>query len=251
MPHMIRAAISLARKGMAVFPCLPRAKEPATEHGCLDATTDQEIIRQWWDERPDCNIGVACGTASGIFVVDIDGLDAELEVRRLEAAHSTLPSTVESVTARGRHLFFRMPTTPVKNTVSKIALGVDTRSSGAYVVVPPSIHPSGRAYAWSVDSAKTFAEAPAWLLDRITERSLNGNGYIATAPSEWRALMAEGVPEGTRDVTLARITGYCCATISTRYSRSGLCACLTKHGACRRCRPRTSNAFAIQLPAKS
>ena len=35
-----------------------------------------------------------------------------------------------------------------------------------------------------------------------------GNGHIATAPSEWRALIADGVPEGRRDCTLARITGY-------------------------------------------
>ena len=204
---MIRTAIALAKKGLAVFPCLPRAKEPATEHGCLDATTDVETIRVWWRERPDCNIGVACGTASGIFVVDIDGLDAELEVRRLEAEHGALPPTVESVTARGRHLFFRMPATPVKNTVGKIAPGVDTRSSGAYVVAPPSVHPRGKRYEWSVDSSNTFADAPGWLLAKIAGRP-NGNGHIATAPSEWRAMMAKGVPEGRRDATLARITGY-------------------------------------------
>ena len=168
---------------------------------------DQEIIRQWWDERPDCNIGVACGTASGIFVVDIDGLDAELEVRRLEAAHSTLPSTVESVTARRRHLFFRMPKRRSKTPSARlpwVSTCVQRRLCRS-AALDWSIR---WRYAWTVDSAKTFAEAPAWLLDRITERSLNGNGHIATAPSEWRAMMAEGVPEGTRDVTLARITGY-------------------------------------------
>ena len=104
-------------------------------------------------------------------MVDIDGFDGELELRKLEAAHCSLPPTVETVTARGRHLFFRMPETPVRNTASQIAAGIDTRGDGGYVVCPPSIHPSGRAYAWSVDSAKEFAEAPGWLLDRVTERS--------------------------------------------------------------------------------
>ena len=58
---MLRTALALAHKGMKVFPCLPRQKEPATEHGCKDATEDPEIIRTWWRERPDCNVAIATG----------------------------------------------------------------------------------------------------------------------------------------------------------------------------------------------
>ena len=45
------------------------------------------------------------------FVVDVDGVDAELELRRLEAAHGALPTTVDVITARGRHLYFKVPDT--------------------------------------------------------------------------------------------------------------------------------------------
>jgi hypothetical protein len=41
---------------------------------------------------------------------------------------------------------------------------VDVRGEGGYVLAPPSIHPSGLAYAWSVDSASAFADAPDWLV---------------------------------------------------------------------------------------
>ena len=131
---MIRAALTLASRGMHVFPCVPRDKRPATAHGVKDATTDAEIIRRWWQHDPQFNVAIATGEVSNVFVVDIDGVDAELELRRLEAAHGELPATVESITARGRHLFFQMPETPVRNTAGHIAAGIDTRGNGGYVL---------------------------------------------------------------------------------------------------------------------
>src|SRR4249919_192975 len=104
---MIRTAIALAQKGMPVFPCRPRDKRPATANGLKDATTDLDTIRQWWRQEPQFNLAIATGAVSGIFVVDIDGLDAEVELRRLEAEHGGFPSTVEAITARGRHVYFR------------------------------------------------------------------------------------------------------------------------------------------------
>jgi hypothetical protein len=144
---VLRTALALAARGMAVFPCRERAKQPATEHGLKDATTNPEIIRQWWQHEPQLNVAIATGAVSGVFVIDVDGLDAEFELRRLEAEHGELPATVEVVTPRpGRHVYFKMPEAPVRNSASKIAPGVDVRGDGGFVVSPPSVHPSGRAY---------------------------------------------------------------------------------------------------------
>lgn len=210
MPQMIGTALALAARGVHVFPCLPRDKRPATGRGCKDATIDLEIIRQWWHAEPAYNVAAATGGISGIFAIDIDGLDAECELRRLEAAHGALPSTVESVTPRGRHLLFRWPGKPVRNTTSRIAPGVDSRGDNGYVVMPPSVHPTGRRYCWSVDSASSFAAAPAWLLAKVAEpRTGDGNGSTPpAAPSEWRALIADGVDEGQRDNAATRLAGY-------------------------------------------
>jgi hypothetical protein len=203
---LVRTALALAHKGLHVFPCLPRQKWPATQHGCKDASSDTEIIRAWWRERPDYNVAIATGAISKIFVVDVDGVDAELELRKLEAEHDPLPATVEAITARGRHLYFQMPDAPMRNSASKIAPDIDVRADAGYVLAPPSVHPSGRIYTWSVDSAGAIAEAPAWLLDKICERA-NGNGE-ATPPAEWRELVAGGVDEGRRDCTVARLSGH-------------------------------------------
>jgi Bifunctional DNA primase/polymerase, N-terminal len=149
---------------------------------------------------------VATGTISGIFVVDIDGFDAEAELKKLEQRYDALPQTVESITARGRHVFFRMPLQRLRNSAGKIAPGIDVRADGGYVLAPPSMHPSGRAYCWSVDSGNTFAPAPDWLLARISDTHSDGT-VAATPASEWRDL-AKGVAEGARDCSAARLAGH-------------------------------------------
>jgi Bifunctional DNA primase/polymerase, N-terminal len=101
--------------------------------------------------------------ASRVWVLDVDGEDGEASLRALETEHGALPATWESLTARGRHVWFYCDC-PVPCSTSKIAPGIDVRGDGGYVVVPPSIHPSGRAYVWSVDRADDLASAPDWLL---------------------------------------------------------------------------------------
>jgi hypothetical protein len=164
---MIKTALTLAARGLSIFPCSPRAKTPATAHGVKDATTDLAVIRHWWQTEPTCNVAVATGASSGVFVVDVDGLDAEAELRRLETEYGNLSCSVEVITARGRHIYFKTPGVPVRNSVAKVAPGIDVRGEGGYVLVPPSIHPSGRPYYWSVDTANAFAEAPEWLVAKI------------------------------------------------------------------------------------
>lgn len=204
---MLRTALALAKKGRAIFPCGVRAKRPATVNGVKDATRNAETIEAWWQQDPEFNIGVACGAVSGIFVVDVDGVDAEAELNKLEREYGTLPPSVEVITPRpGRHIYFQAPQTSVRNSAGKIAPGVDVRGDNGYVISPPSVLVSGRRYAWSVDSASVIAEAPDWLLARITGRS-NGNGE-ATAPALWRELAANGVDEGQRDCTVAKLCGH-------------------------------------------
>ena len=50
--------------------------------------------------------------------------------------------------------------------------GLDTRGDGGYVIAPPSLHPSGRRYSWSVDSYDQLAAAPEWL-ERLARTNRN------------------------------------------------------------------------------
>ena len=102
-----------------------------------------------------------------------------------------MPATVEAITARGRHVYFKWPEEVVRNSASKIGTHIDIRGDGGYVLCPPSIHPSGRRYCWSVDSADRIADAPSWLLAKQKGATVS---VSTTLSPEWRALI-EGVGE--------------------------------------------------------
>jgi Bifunctional DNA primase/polymerase, N-terminal len=70
---VITLAENLAHNcGYAVFPCRRADKKPACPHGFKDATTDPVQVRPLWLRHPGPLIGVACGEASGISVLDVD-----------------------------------------------------------------------------------------------------------------------------------------------------------------------------------
>ena len=207
MGALLETALSLAARGLHVFPCKPRAKEPAVWNGLRAATTDQNTIRGWWRSR-DLNIGLATGKPSGIFVVDID---AEAELAKLKSRHGILPRTIESITTKGRHIYFLWPGRRIPNSASKIAPGIDVRSDGGYVLAPPSIHPSGKLYEWKANSANGFAVAPDWIITRAIAASFSPRGKLPceTSPSTmWAELVAAGVAEGARNVTFTSLAGY-------------------------------------------
>jgi Bifunctional DNA primase/polymerase, N-terminal/Primase C terminal 1 (PriCT-1) len=200
---LYRAARALAIRGCPVFPCRPGQKEPATPHGVKDATADLGTIHQWWAANPGYNVAIATGAISGFWVLDIDGLDGEASLRRLEAEHDVLPSTIEVITGGGgRHLYFRLADEPVRCTTGRIGQGIDTRSEGGYVLVPPSLHPCGRRYAWSVDSASTFRDAPEWLIKDVTGSAGKGKPL-----EDWHRILTQPIPNGRRNATLASIVG--------------------------------------------
>jgi len=225
---------------------LERDKRPAVANGVLAATTNPDTIRGWWQHDPQFNVGIATGAPSGIFAVDVDGVDAEAELRKLEAQHGALPPTIEVITARGRHVYFKMPAAPIRNSAGKLGPGLDIRATGGYVLAPPSVHPTGRRYAWSVDCASAIADAPTWLLQTIATPT-NSNGST-TAPSEWRTLV-QGVSEGARDCSLTKLTGYLLRRHVDPFITLELVRVFNATRCTRRCRTRTSNGLSLPSPA--
>ena len=103
------------------------------------------------------------------------------ELRKLEADHGELPATVEvDHRTRPPSVFQNARNVPVRNSPSKIAPGIDVRGDGGYVMAPPSIHPSGQPYAWSVDSHNALGRG-AGLAAGEESPSRNGNGAQPTA----------------------------------------------------------------------
>jgi putative DNA primase/helicase len=155
---LVEHALHYAGRGWFIFPLRPRSKMPlipakAGGRGFHDATTDQAQILKWWEACPGANIGLATG-ASGLVVIDVDGPEGlkELEAGAKKYGGESawpMPRTLVSRTGRegGMHLFYRgtgIPSSQVKGS------HVDVRGSTGYVVLPPSIHPSGAVYEWVV-----------------------------------------------------------------------------------------------------
>jgi hypothetical protein len=171
-PHnerLLAAALDYATRGWPVFPC--SGKNPATKHGCLDATTDPDTIREWWQGKCFlCNVAIAMGGLIWALDVDPDD-DGDASLNRLERKHDLLPETVRSNTGGGgEHYLFAMNGTAIRNSVGKqagIADGLDTRGDGGYIIAPPSIHPDTKVpYRWEAGYGPEDiepAEAPPWL----------------------------------------------------------------------------------------
>jgi len=84
--------------------------------------------------------------------------------------------------------------------------GIDLRADGGCVVAPPSVHPSGRRYAWSAGNAPEeipLATLPPWFLDLLRHPTRMGHPV-----THWRHLVHEGVAEGERNANLASLTGH-------------------------------------------
>lgn len=147
------AALAYAARGWKVFPCRPGLKEPATQHGVKDATDDTKTIDAWWDRWPDANIGVACGEDSGFAVVDVDvdlekGVDGWKTLAEMETEGHRMPISVRSDSPRGGAHFFYSGLEGWPANKNNFRNGIDIRSNGYYVILPPSIHPNGKRYRW-------------------------------------------------------------------------------------------------------
>jgi hypothetical protein len=146
-----------------IFPLRPREKTPATSHGFKDATADRAVWARWFSNG-DAGIGLPTGITSGIAVIDIDPRNGgEESLVKIEAEHGPLPeSAVSDTGGGGRHLLYLVDQ-PLRSF--KLAPGIDLKVDGGYIVLPPSIHPSGALYRWASScepDALPIAPLPDW-----------------------------------------------------------------------------------------
>lgn len=142
---LAQAAAWYASQNIPVFPLQPRDKRPMPgSRGFKDATTDLEIIHEWWTTTPTANIGMPTGHM--FDVIDVDGPDGYRSLADLRDAGALPPILGKVITPRGgQHLY--TPPTGDGNTTA-VWPGIDYRGAGGYVVIPPSVGPNGRLYAW-------------------------------------------------------------------------------------------------------
>lgn len=190
--------------------CDSQAKHPATENGLINATTDTDQIRQWFNTNKPRNLGIVTGRKSGLAVIDVDYRHGGLESLNTLIAQLG-PERFETITVKtgdGKHLYFRYPSSAeLRNSTSRLGPGLDIRGEGGYVVAPPSAHVSGKSYEFE-NSFTSLCDFPDECLVALngTSPSSNGNGEAARrSPGSERT--PKMVVPGARNSTLASIAG--------------------------------------------
>lgn len=163
---MIHAAIDLARRGFRVHP-LKAKDQPYTAYS-RTATTIEADVAAMWRRWPDALIGIATG--DGLVVIDDDRggdePDPDLAITRIARTAN-----------RGWHYYY-LCDTPVRNSVGKLAPGVDVRGQGGYVVAPPS---EGREWWDDGDMAPlpTLVLAACLKEEQRVNRTFEPRGHVA------------------------------------------------------------------------
>lgn len=152
---ILEAALDYAAAGFAVIPVKRSDKAPYTPHGLKDASKDPDTIRSWWEQWPDANVAIVCGSVSNnIVVIDVDnkpeiGKDGLTSIRAWQAQETDFPETVVAMTGTsGRHFYFRVKDPAAFKNRVDVLPGVDIRAEGSYVVAYPSVHENGKMYTW-------------------------------------------------------------------------------------------------------
>lgn len=167
--------------------CKRPAKHPAVTWATA-STIDKRKIDQWWHDKAEhiYNIGIATGKLSGITVIDIDAGSGGLETWRQICEENHIPDTYTVKTGGGGyHLYFKYQA-GINTGTNLLGQGIDIRNDGGYIIAPPSIHKSGKAYEIDGDIPLKIELAP-WpeCLSRIygLKPSLKPNVKVNTAKS--------------------------------------------------------------------
>ena len=207
-------------------------KHPAIGEWPSRASDDQTAVSGWWDGVSENNIGVFC-QPSGFIVIDIDprsGGVASFE-KLEEMLEGPLPDTVEAytglytyngVTARGRHLYFRVEESEQFQGNLKAAglNGIDIKHNG-YVMVAPSRHATGVEYEWRDGHAPwvmEMTEAPENLLQIVRKRARRSSTSLGSGDWDWMddlefggervdiaKMVEDGIDEGSRAVDIYKL----------------------------------------------
>lgn len=187
VPEMVMTAAEYRLKGWSIVPQLPGAKQPCVkwkEFQIRLPTVDEMF--GWWTRWPEAGIALVLGPVSDVLVVDVDGEDA---YRALVGHLGDVPKTPKVLSGSGKpyrfHLFFADPKIETNAKFCPWCPTLEFRGKGGIVVLPPSVHRSGRRYRWA-DGAEIdeieLPEVPAPILRELRARNRRRTCHPSSTP---------------------------------------------------------------------
>lgn len=149
-------------RGWVVHP-LSSQKDAGSSPGKRPLLIGWQLLKKTPDLRafqPGYNIGLVCGKASEIMVIDYDETTFISEL-----FSDSWKDTLESKRTTGRgHFFFKYD--PELKSQKHHLLGIEILSDGSNAVLPPSVHVSGDVYKW-VGATTQAIEMPGDVKERL------------------------------------------------------------------------------------
>jgi hypothetical protein len=207
-PNMLDEALRLAALGQRVVPnypvipllgtctckdgseCKSAGKHPSINGWQTKASTDPKTIRGWWKKTPDANIGIVSDGTTVRLDVDPDRGGVR-KLAELEAQYGVLPRLWEVRSGgAGTHLYFIVPPgLKVKSSDKWKDDGVEVKALNSNLVAPPSLHFSGKRYAWLRREGNTPPLLlPDWLstlqMEKRATSSSRSSSSRSSSPTE-------------------------------------------------------------------
>lgn len=183
--------------------CATPGKHPIAAGWPTFATDDEETIASWFEEDPQANVGVFLGPKSGLIDVELDGPEAIEQWGRLGLGEIWTPTYTAG---RGPHRLFRwqdgLPDAQVRKCLGiEFRLGNGGKASQS--VIPPSMHYSGKRYAWVEGLGPGDVEL-APLPEKLLTLLWNDDPFAGSGKRPARRILYEPVEEGSRNNDLHR-----------------------------------------------
>ena len=136
------------QQGIAVIPIRFRSKLPAVARWRdFQSRLPYQHELDSWFSTPRHNVGAVCGHGLVVLDFDLQATYSEWMARVVGIPYigGEIARTFTTGTPRGTHVYVRV-THP---SASAKLPGIDVQSDGKYVLIPPSVHPSGAVYTGS------------------------------------------------------------------------------------------------------
>ena len=178
----------------------------------------REQTDQWFiDAPPHAQIALVTGSISQVSVIDLDTHGEACGVKkkpRNTRACDCYPQdvgylasqcgvTMRSITGSGGIHLFCVFEKDLRNSAKRLHPQVDIRSEGGLIILPPSLHESGKYYEWdklfpfNANNIQNMMSFPEGWKEKLQEKF----------QQDWTKIVLEGAGEGKRNVTLASLIG--------------------------------------------
>lgn len=180
-------------KGLVVIPLSRKDKDMAGKAPMVAKWVSLSSAYNFVVRGTTANIGIVCGSASGIVCIDVDVKDRGVEMfNKMMHMYGQLNCPTQRTGSGGYHYIFKYNTDRMINMMAKVKcpklygtpIGVDMWIQQCQFVAAPSVNYStGKPYKWikPITSADAIPEMPEWIYQLYELETIDEQGIIIGA----------------------------------------------------------------------